>query len=115
MSMDDFERLSGLIPRVRIAHQIPGRIRLKLTGPVSEHSVGHFKAYFLRFSDALDDIPGIRSVRINVLARSCTVEYDPGSIPDGAWSDLLAGARSERALSLVARLARKYREIMGLA
>lgn len=112
MTMDDFERLSGLVSRVRIVHQIPGRIRLKLTGTVSEQSVGHFKTYFSRFADALNDIPGIRSVRVNVLARSCTVEYDPDSIPDQAWNDLLEGVRSEGAFSLVTRLVRKYREVM---
>lgn len=111
--MDDFDRLSGLASRIRLAHQIPGRIRLKLTGPVNQKSVARFKASFSQFSNTLNDIPGIRSIRINVLARSCTVEYDAKDIPDSAWTDLLAGVRSQGALSLVARLGKKYREVFG--
>ena len=111
--MDDFDKLTGVLSRIQLAHQIPGRIRLKLNSPVDEKSVTHFKTTFSRLSNALDNIPGIHSIRVNMLARSCTVEYDSKSIPDHAWSDLLAGVRSQGALSLVTRLGKKYREIVG--
>lgn len=111
--MDDFDRLAGLVSRIRLAHQISGRVRLKLTGAIPHQSIERFKTSFSHFSDALHDIPGIRSIRVNVLARSCTVEYDPQSIPDNAWTDVLAGIRSREALSLVKRLGKKYREIVG--
>jgi hypothetical protein len=50
-------------------------------------------------------------VQVNLLARSCTVHYDPEVIPERAWGDFLAGAASEAAAVLERILHDRYREI----
>jgi hypothetical protein len=52
------------------------------------------------FQSLLDCIPGVASVQVNLLARSCTVHYDPAVIPERAWVDLLNGVDSEAAMIL---------------
>ena len=65
------------------------------------------------YRDLLDSIPGIRSVRVNLLARSCTVEYDRAVIPFQAWPDFLAGVRSDEAGVLITIIEEKYTEVAG--
>lgn len=108
--MDAFEQLQRFSRNLRIAHHIPGRIRLKLEADLDQgqmDAIGDAK----RFGKALDDIPGIRSVKLNLLARSCTVEYDTGAIPAAAWPDLLGGVRSPAAETLLDILVAKHREV----
>lgn len=108
--MDAFEQLQRFSRKLRIAHHIPGRIRLKLESDLDQgqmEAIGDAK----RFGQALDDIPGIRSVKLNLLARSCTVEYDTATIPAAAWTDLLAGVRSPAAEVLFDILVAKHREV----
>ncbi|WP_051340265.1 heavy-metal-associated domain-containing protein [Azospirillum halopraeferens] len=91
--------LRRLVAALRIVHHIPGRIRLKLEAaagavPVTAGDAG-------AFDRALSGLSGIRSVRLNPLARSCTIEYDPALIPPSAWPDLLAGRDTPGAAGLL--------------
>lgn len=94
-----------LAPCLRIAHQIRGRVRLKLdtdalpAAPLPPGIAG-------RLDGLLAGIRGIRSVQLNLIARSCVVEYDTAVIPDAAWPDLLAG----RATAAADALAQVLRE-----
>lgn len=109
--MDGFEHLRGSVACIRIVHHLRGRIRLRLDAdPVGVllPAAPELK----RFQALLGEIEGVRSLRINVLARSCTVEYDPGTIPFEAWGDFLMGARSAAAEVLEGILRRKYREMV---
>jgi hypothetical protein len=92
--------LAAIVPHLRIAHQVGGRVRLKLdaaaaSAPVVRDGGG---ARLQRFFGAL---PGVRSIAFNPLARSCVVEYDSAVIPDAAWPDLLAGRSSAAAAALL--------------
>ncbi|PKU24715.1 heavy-metal-associated domain-containing protein [Telmatospirillum siberiense] len=83
---------------LRVAHHIPGRIRLGVAGGAEQPEWGDDPlGKARRFSQALTGVSGIRSVRLNPLARSCTVEYDPSAIPPAAWQDLLSGTGSAAA------------------
>lgn len=98
-SSDAAWQLAGL---VRIAHHIPGRIRLKLAeGAAAPAALGDVQ----RFVRAATAVPGIRGVTLNPLARSCVVEYDPAVFPPSAWQDLLAGTASAAADTLLRALA----------
>lgn len=108
--MDDFERLQAYTPMIQIAHHIPGRIRLKLNG--TDTGMKQVAVYAKRFGDAWRDIPGIRSAKLNLVARSCTVEYDRNLIPFSAWPDLLGGVRSSEALELLGIFKRKYETLL---
>ncbi|MFT3848556.1 MAG: cation transporter [Propionivibrio sp.] len=110
--LDNFHRFASC---VQIAHHIPGRIRLRLSlsDPLpqlnsAEHSI---IAQAKGFKEALDHIAGVRSFRVNLMARSCTVEYDHRIIPFKAWPDLIEGKASEEAGILRRIIEQKYTEV----
>lgn len=95
---------------LRIAHQIPGRIRFKIDPAVLDDPV-------LRdlgdqdLSAVLGIISGVHAIRINKLARSCTIEYDKALIPDHAWGDLLANRATPAAHTLLGIFEDKYGQV----
>ncbi|ENO78479.1 HMA2 domain-containing protein [Thauera mechernichensis] len=107
--MPDFEELRAFLREVRIAHHIRGRIRLKVEAAAVSIDFPRERAQV--FQSLLDHIPGVRSVQVNLLARSCTVQYDPALIPERAWSDLLDGRVSDAAAILERILRDTYVEI----
>ena len=80
--------LAHFSPYLSIAHQVPGRIRLKL-------GKGALSGVSFEGADNKSD-----TINWNLLARSCTIEYDPAVIPNAAWPDLLAGTDSPAAQTL---------------
>jgi len=86
-----------------IAHHIPGRIRLKLVDEAAAAAVlggGRFPT-----PERLRAVAGVRAVKLNLLARSCLIDYDPVAIPPVAWVDLLSGRHTAASGPLVAALA----------
>ena len=99
------ELLARFTPHLKIAHQVPGRVRLKLGMKALEGiKLNELESNSAAFAAVLKQITGIRNISWNLLAHSCTVEYDPRAIPDAAWPDLLAGKPSAAAQSLHAIL-----------
>ena len=106
-----FEELRDHLSGVRIAHHIRGRIRLKLeTYPADLALPGK---HTHKLQAVAKRIPGFHSVRINLLALSCAVEYDPAVIPDQAWRDFLTGTDSPAAATLEQILRETYQEIIN--
>jgi hypothetical protein len=106
-----FDELRHKLSHIRIAHHIQGRIRLKLDTDLvlpgySDNQASQFQA-------VLDRIPGFHAVRVNFLARSCAVEYDPAVIPFQAWHDFLAGTDSHAASILEDILRNFHQEIIN--
>ncbi len=109
-ALDPWRVVTAFAPHLRIAHQIAGRVRLKLDAaaldvPELKQMGGN------RLKQALDSIRGVRDIQLNLLARSCVVAYDNDTIPDAAWPDLLAGRRTAAAATLVGILQEKYEEV----
>lgn len=104
---DAWRVVRDLGPNVAIAHHIAGRIRLKLKSGASSLG-GAARPPVDDIRAAIESLPGVHQVRINLLARSCTVEYDARVIPPTAWSDLLNGTESPAADALVGALRAKY-------
>jgi hypothetical protein len=96
---DPFRIVSAVAPFLGIAHQIAGRVRLKLE-PAALDVPAVRAAGGTGLQRALEKVRGVRAVQINLLARSCVVEYDAAVIPDAAWPDLLAGRRTPAAEAL---------------
>lgn len=83
-----WQTLVSLAPTIGIAHHVPGRIRLKLSpGAALPKGLALPPGEALRA--AFLNIPGVNGLRLNLLARSCTIEYDPQRIAPDAWEDLL--------------------------
>lgn len=94
--------MAELLPCLRIAHQVSGRVRLKLADTVPDLTALRTGGEALR--QALGTLPGVRGIQLNPLARSCVVEYDCAVIPDVAWPDLLAGRQTPAATGLAGLL-----------
>lgn len=97
--------LHDIVGRLRIAHHVPGRIRLKLDGDLSApqaQAIGDAQ----RLINSLAVLPGIRKVGLNLMARSCTIEYDPARIAPAGWEHVVSGVDSPQAGALIALLGR---------
>lgn len=102
---DESHPLWRFVALLRIAHHIPGRVRLKLAAN-ADAGLAATVDEAKRFGRAVTATPGIRAVNVNLLARSCVVEYDPKRIPPAAWQDLVAGTRSTAAAALLETIVR---------
>lgn len=110
--MVSFEELRAWLDAVRIVHHIPGRVRLKLVKSLPGSRPSGVDAASARgVPPVLEKVRGIRSLRVNLLARSCTIEYDPRVIPGPAWDDLLAGRDTAAAQALDGVLHEAYQEV----
>ncbi len=109
------EKLHYFSSCVEIAHHIPGRIRLRLildNLSLSDESVQALIMRFQNFKEVLNNIPGVHSIRINAIARSCTIEYDHKIIPFQAWVDFFNDIDSEAGSVLNKIFKNKYEEII---
>ncbi|MCD8516856.1 MAG: hypothetical protein LRY61_06255 [Burkholderiaceae bacterium] len=75
-----FEALKKLLPRISVAHHIPERIRLKIDISLDEIRKSDLQPV-KDFQAVLDRLPGIREVKLNMLAKSSTIRYDKNVIP----------------------------------
>lgn len=56
---------------VRIAHHVPGRMRLKVLGVPAEH------AFFAAVKKVIADLEGVERVRVNAASSSIVIDYSP--------------------------------------
>jgi len=93
------QTLLDIVPYLEIAHHIPGRIRIR----ISFSGIGCLQGVDL--GDQVNQIPGILSTRVNALALSAVVEYNPERLDSGLW-EALAGLkdRPEQTKEVVDRL-----------
>ena len=93
------EDIVRIAPYAEIAHHLPGRIRLtiKLSG------LGLVREIDL--PAVLQNLPGVLSLRVNALARSVVIDYDPNRLPFDLWEHLvLIGCKPELEESVRERL-----------
>ena len=84
---------------VKIAHHIPGRVRLKISLP------GLTTAQEVDWDNMVGSIPGVLSLRINPFALSAIIEYDEDQLPYDLWEDIAqVDGKPERAEKVSARL-----------
>ncbi|SEP69141.1 Heavy-metal-associated domain-containing protein [Ectothiorhodospira magna] len=95
MTHDD--PLTQLLGQVRVVHHLRGRIRLKLDADLKALATA---ADIPDMEKMLSALPGVSSVRLNLLARSCVVTYDAEVIPMSAWEDFLRGQDTDAARTL---------------
>lgn len=107
--LDPWQVVAAVGPCLRIVHHIAGRIRLKLDTALDGASLQVLGGQ--RLKTALTSVRGVNGISLNLLARSCTVEYNPAVIPDAAWPDLLAQRQTAAARTLVGILQERYEEV----
>lgn len=90
---------------ITVAHHVPGRIRLKIDPAVRSHP----KAATL--IGLAEKGHGALRARLNLLARSLVLEYDPGRIDPDLLMTLFAGTDPHA----TAGAAHKLAEVLGLS
>ena len=100
MATIDLTPFLDLRRHLKIAHHIPGRIRLRVGASVFK-DLGKVDTQV--FDKILGAIEGIRDVRVNVAAGSVVIAYTPTVIQSSWWETLLK-ADDNKAVALLQRL-----------
>ncbi|AOO66268.1 HMA2 domain-containing protein [Sulfurospirillum halorespirans] len=98
------EKLVELGGYFSIVHHIKGRIRLRVSPKIKEHKhhVG------IEDIEALPArINGIKSIKINKMIGSLTVEYDHAIFPDHLWENLVKGEKLDEIITIIDQLAKE--------
>ena len=100
MKTIDLTPFLDLRRHLKIAHHIPGRIRLRVGASVFKDLGKVDTQVFDRILGAID---GIRDVRVNAAAGSVVIAYTPTMIQSSWWETLLK-ADDDKATALLQRL-----------
>lgn len=98
------EKLIELGSYFSIVHHIKGRIRLRVSPKIKEHKhhVG------IEDIEALPArIEGIKSIKINKIIGSLTVEYDPHVFPHHLWENLVLGKELDDVIAIIEKLTKE--------
>lgn len=106
--MNSLEQLRSLTRHLQIAHHIPGRIRLKLNPAGLALSPQALQGEARRLQSFVESLPGIRTLRPNLLALSCVVEYDQQVLSHRLWEALVRGEAEPEVLALLDEIADRY-------
>lgn len=109
-AFDPWQLVRFYTPFLRVAHHLPGRIRLKVDLAAFEGRIPK-TAGVDQLQMSLRSVRGVRRISLNLLARSCVIEYDSQLIPEAAWGDLLAMHDTAAARVLINILKEKHLEI----
>jgi len=94
----NFNALAKLRRYLEVRHHVPGRIRIVFRPAIADEPLVREL-----MGNGADLPPGVRSARVNVLARSVVIEYDAHAIPPAMLEDLV-NADDERAARLLREL-----------
>jgi trimethylamine:corrinoid methyltransferase-like protein len=99
MNMRELLEMRALVD---VAHHVPGRLRLRLDPRVRDHPAAS------EFGEWSANGSGILATRLNPMARSLVVEYDPKRIDPATLENFLAGADDAQAAALAETLAKVF-------
>jgi hypothetical protein len=99
MNVNDIVSLRRFIT---VAHHVPGRIRLKLDPAVRHHP----KAADL--ASLFGNGNGAVRARLNILARSLVLEYDPGRIAPALVEEFFTSDDADRTADLASELSAAF-------
>lgn len=101
----DAQKLIDLGAYFSIVHHIKGRIRLRVNPKIKE----------CREDVSIEDIQtlphkikGIKSIKINKIVGSLTVEYEPTIFPAHLWENLVHGKELDEILKIINTLSKEY-------
>ncbi len=99
------EKLVELGRYFSIVHQIKGRLRVRVNPKIKSHG----ETVCIEDIEALPQkIEGIKSLKINKIVGSVTIEYDPTLFPDHLWSNLLKGENLEEIIAVLTKLSKEF-------
>lgn len=94
-----------LIRHLNVAHHTKGRIRFRLL-PKALNYVYQIDSHDI--TSSIRSLPGIEDVRINPIAGSIVVYYNPRQIEPTWWEELLQSSESEISQKILALLTPQF-------
>lgn len=85
MNTDD---IIPLLKEIKIAHHIPGRIRLRFNNSILA-MWPKLNGIEKKIQEVADQIEAIRDIRLNFNAGSVVVQYDTDILPPDFWQDVI--------------------------
>ena len=99
------QTLVDLAAYFSIVHHIKGRIRLRVSSKIKEHG----EHVSIQDIEALPEkIQGIKSIKINKIVGSLTVEYDPIIFPPRMWDNLVQGKELDEIDQILNTLSKEF-------
>lgn len=99
--LTDIPLIEKLSRKIEIVHHAPGRVRFKFEKSI----INDIDSDSLLELENMGAVDGVRDVRLNKLAKSLAIAYDPKVIEPHIWEDLAGGVSpeeiSKRFLSLI--------------
>lgn len=78
--------------QLRIAHHVPGRLRIRFAPALMNDAPELSEAAALQ---ALQGIAGVRAVSLRRATLSLVIDYDPSVIPPETWDTIVHGSDGE--------------------
>jgi len=91
---DRIEMLLAMRRHLHIVHHTPDRRRLRASAGLLDLARA-WRGRTIGLDEAIGVIDGIRSARVNPMAASAVIEYDPTRVAPDAWHRLLHGDEAE--------------------
>ncbi|MDR1450767.1 MAG: hypothetical protein LBI57_00295 [Helicobacteraceae bacterium] len=85
MDANEIERLKEILPRISVAHHIPGRVRLKLNGKIPSRALESSLDRYIK------SVKGVVGVSVNPFSASAVVSYDPNKLSPTLFEALSKG------------------------
>jgi hypothetical protein len=79
---------------LEIVHHIPGRLRVRASAGLLDLA-RRWRGPTIPIDEAVGIIDGIHAARVNPMAASAVIEYDPLRVAPNAWQRLLEGDDAE--------------------
>lgn len=89
---------------ITVAHHVPGRVRLKFNPAIRSHPA------FAAVKNGPDIMPGIKTSRVNIAARSLVIEYDTSILSHQTVQELFTTMDADRTAALLDDWRRKTAE-----
>jgi len=86
------DQMLELRRHLAIVHQVPGRVRLRVTPSLFTRMRGIDTG---SLQGALAALQGIRDIRVNPAAATVVIEYDPARLHPRTWEALVGGSEAE--------------------
>ncbi|WP_051261258.1 hypothetical protein [Desulfovibrio inopinatus] len=99
MKKNDLLELRDLLS---VAHHVPGRIRLRLNPKIRNHPAAK------EFEHWNTSGTGILATRLNSMARSLVIDYDPKQIHAGEFEEFLETRDPDRTTKLLKTFAKLF-------
>jgi hypothetical protein len=99
------QKLIELAAYFTIIHHIKGRIRLRASPKIEEQR----ECVTLKDIEALPSkIKGIKSIKINKIVGSVTIEYDAEIFPSYLWENLVHGNELDEIITIINTLSKEF-------